>query len=116
MKNVKIILALVVLLGTMVSVNAQRRTVKVYPKHGTVVTTIRKPSVIVHNRINYHFSDGVWYTAKGKGYVVTTAPAGIVVKRLPRGRKIVVRNGRKLYHYKGIWYQKHKRGFTVVQV
>lgn len=116
MKNVKLILTLAVLVGTIISANAQKKTIRVYPKHGTVVTTVHKPRVIVHNRINYHFSDGVWYTQKGKRFVVAAAPVGVVVRRLPRGRIIVRRNGRKLYRYKGIWYQKHKRGFKVIQV
>ncbi len=116
MKNLKIIFVVLTFFGTMVSANAQRKVVKVYPKHGTVVATVHKPSVVVYNKVNFHFADGVWYKARGKKYVVCAAPIGIEVRRLPRGKKVVRINGRKLYRYKGVWYKKKGRGYVVVTV
>ena len=104
------------LLGTILSVSAQLRVVKVYPKHGTVVTTIHKPKVIIHKNARFHFANGVWYKAQGRKYVVCAAPLGIKVRHLPRGNKVVHINGRKLYKYKGVWYKKKGRGFVVVTV
>lgn len=115
MKNLKIILLTIVLSGTFVSANAQR-VAAVYPGHGTVVTTIHKPSIVIHKGVNFHFSNGVWYTARGRKYVVCAPPVGITVRRLPRGRKAVVYNGRKLYRYKGVWYKKNGRGYVIVNV
>lgn len=116
MKAVKTILVVVAFLGTMVTANAQRTVVRVYPKHGTVVTKVTKPKVVVHNKTNFHFADGVWYKAQNKKYVVCAAPVGIKVRRLPRARKVVVVNGRKLYKYRGIWYKKTGRNYIVVNV
>lgn len=104
------------LLGGMFISNAQRAVVRVYPKHGTVVTTISKPKVVVHKKKNFYFAGGVWYKARGRKYVVCAAPLGIKVRTLPRGNKIVHINGRKLYKYKGIWYKKSGRHFVVVNV
>ena len=114
MKNLKIVLVALALLGTVISTEAQRKVVKVYPRHGTVVTTIHKPKVIVHRGINFHYANGIWYKARGRKYVVCAAPLGIKVRHLPRGNKIVHVNGRKLYKYKGVWYKKQGRGFVVV--
>ncbi|MEX0314393.1 MAG: hypothetical protein AB3N18_09470 [Allomuricauda sp.] len=74
MKNLKTILFAIAFLGTLVSVSAQRTVVKVYPKHGTVVTKITKPRVVVHKKTNFYFADGVWYKARGRSYVVCAAP------------------------------------------
>lgn len=116
MKNFKIVLIIIVMLGGLSYASAQRKVVKVYPKRGTVVTTLHQPKLIVHNKVNFHFSNGVWYKARGRKYVVCAAPVGIKVRKLPRGNKIVHVNGRKLYKYKGIWYKKRGRAFVVVNV
>lgn len=116
MKNLKLILLTFVLLGSFLTINAQRTVVKVYPKRGTVVTTIKKPRVVVHKKTNYYIADGVWYKARGRKYVVVNAPVGIKIRTLPRGNKVVVVNGRKLYKYKGVWYKKSGRNFIVVHV
>lgn len=116
MKTLKTIFITIALLGAMVVTNAQRTVVRVYPKHGTVVTKVTKPKVIVHNKANFYFADGVWYKAQNKKYVVCAAPVGIKVRRLPRARKVVVVNGRRLYKYRGIWYKKTGRNYVVVNV
>lgn len=116
MKNFKILFAVVLMLGTLATVSAQTKVVRVYPKHGTVVTTLRSPKRIVHNNIRYHVADGVWYKARGNRFVVCAAPRGIRVRTLPRGYAVVKVNGRKLYKYKGIWYKKSGRNYIVVTV
>jgi len=116
MKNLRIVFVMLVFLGGMITVNAQRKIVKVYPKHGTVVTTIHKPSVVVHKNVKFHFAKGVWYKAAGKKYIVCAAPVGVTIRRLPKGHKVVRINGRKLYKYKGIWYKKRGGKFLVVTV
>jgi len=116
MKNLKTVLFTILLLGAMLASNAQRKVVRVYPKHGTVVTTVIKPRVVVHKKTNFYFADGVWYKTKGKRYVVVNAPVGVKVRRLPRARKVVIIKGRKFYKYRGIWYKKIAGGYTVVTV
>ncbi len=116
MKNLKLILLTIALLGSFISMEAQRKVVRVYPKHGTVVTTISKPRVVVHKNSNFYFANGVWYKARGRNYVVCAAPVGIRVRTLPRGNKVVFVNGRKLYKYNGVWYKKSKRHYVVVNV
>jgi len=116
MKNLRILMIVMVFLGTLVSANAQRKVVKVYPKHGVVVTKIHKPKVVVHKGVNFHLSDGVWYKTRGKKFIVCAAPAGIKVRRLPRGYKMVRINGRRMYKYKGVWYKKSGRHFVIVNV
>jgi hypothetical protein len=116
MKNFKILLVTISLFGAMLSVNAQRTVVKLYPKRGTVVKTINKPKVVVHKKTNFYFADGIWYKKRGIKYTVCSAPVGIKVRSLPRGNKVVVIKGRKLYKYKGIWYKKSGRNYVVVTV
>ena len=116
MKNFKILLVAITLLGGIISVSAQRTVVRVYPKHGTIVKTVNKPSVILHKKTNFYFADGVWYKARGKKYIVCAAPVGVKVRKLPRGNKVVVINGRKLYKYKGVWYKKSGRKYVIVNV
>ncbi|NQZ44439.1 MAG: hypothetical protein HRT65_09020 [Flavobacteriaceae bacterium] len=116
MKNLKLILLTMALMGGMLTSTAQRTVVRVYPKHGTVVTTIKKPRVVVHKKTNFYLADGIWYKARGKKYVVCAAPVGVRVRTLPRGNKVVVVNGRKLYKYKGIWYKRSGRHYVVVTV
>ena len=116
MKNVRNLIILFLILGSMAACGAQTKVVRVYPKHGTVVTTIKSPRVVVHKKTNFYFADGVWHKARGRRYVVCAAPAGVTLRTLPRGYKVVWRNGRKLYGYKGIWYKKSGRNFVVVTV
>ncbi|MDT0540081.1 DUF6515 family protein [Croceitalea sp. P059] len=116
MKNLKTFLAAIAILSAMFISNAQKKVVRVYPTHGTVVTTVTKPKIIVHKKTNFYFADGVWYKAKGRKYVVVGAPVGLKVRKLPRGKKLVVINGRKLYRYKGIWYKKSGRNYVIVNV
>ena len=115
MKNLKVVLLVMIFLGGMATVNAQR-VVKIYPKHGVVVTTLHKPKVIVHKGASFHFSDGVWYNIREKIYIVCAPPVGITVRHLPRGHKIVRYKGRKLYKYKGVWYKKKGRAYIIVNV
>ena len=117
MKSIQTILVTMALLGTILATNAQTTTVvRVYPKHGTVVKTIANPRVIVHKKTNYYYADGVWYKARGKKYVVTAAPRGIKVSTLPRGSKVVYRNGKRFYQYRGVWYKKRGSNYIVVNV
>ncbi|WP_136468092.1 DUF6515 family protein [Flagellimonas onchidii] len=116
MKNLKTILFTIAFLGTILVTSSQRTVVRVYPKHGTVVTKITKPKVVVHKKTNFYFADGVWYKTRGKKYVVCAAPTGIKVRRLPPARRVVVVNGRKLYRYRGVWYKKTGRHYVVVTV
>ena len=117
MKRMKTLLVIVAFLGTVLATHAQRRTVvKVYPRHGTVVTTITSPKVIVHKNKNFYYADGVWYKARGRKYVVCAAPRGVVVNTLPRGSKVVYVKGRRLYKYRGVWYKRTGRQYVVVTV
>ncbi|UBZ14221.1 DUF6515 family protein [Flagellimonas marinaquae] len=117
MKQMNMILAILAFLGTIFTIQAQTRTVvKIYPKQGTVVKTVSNPRVIVHKKTSFYYADGVWYKARGKRYVVTAAPRGIRVKTLPRGSKVVYRNGRRLYQYRGIWYKRSGNHYVVVNV
>ncbi len=116
MKSLKLLLTAIILISTLGAANAQRTVVKVYPKHGTVVKTIHKPKVYVHKGVRFHLAGGIWYKTRGKRYVVCAAPAGIKVRRLPRGHRIVYVGGKRYYKYKGILYVKRGRNFRVVYV
>lgn len=114
MNSLKTILMIFLILGTMVACGAQTRVVRVYPKQGTVVTTINRPKVVMHDRTNYYVADGVWYRARGRKYVVCAAPVGVRLQVLPKGYRVVRVNGRRLYKYRGVWYKKTGRNFVVV--
>ncbi len=115
MKGLKLLVIIILLVGATSSVSAQR-TVKVYPKYGTVVTTLYQPRLVVHKGVNFHFSKGVWYKAKGRKYAVCAAPVGVRVKKLPLGNKVVVYGGKKYYTYNGVFYKKKGRKYIVVSV
>ncbi|NNL02210.1 MAG: hypothetical protein HKP39_08040, partial [Eudoraea sp.] len=89
MKSLKLLVITILLIGATSAVTAQR-TVKVYPRHGTVVTKLYQPRLVVHKGVNFHFSNGVWYKTRGRKYVVCAAPLGIKVRKLPVGNKVVV--------------------------
>ena len=116
MKSLQTILVIVALLGTLMVANAQRTVVRTYPKHGTVVTTIYRPTVVVHNKRNFYYADGVWYRNRGRNYVACAAPAGLRLATLPRDSRVVYVNGRRLYTYRGIWYKRAGRNYVVVTV
>jgi len=115
MKSMKLAFVILAFLGISVTATAQR-IAHVYPKHGTVVTTIHKPRVVVHQRIRYHYASGIWYKTRGSNFIVCAAPRGIVINTLPRGHKVMYVKGRKLYAYKGVRYQRTERGYKVVYV
>lgn len=115
MKSLKLLVILFFLAGSTATVYAQR-TVRVYPKYGTVVTTIHKPKIIVHKGVNFHFANGVWYKARGRKYVVCAAPVGIKVRHLPKGNKVVVYRGIKYHTYNGVYYKKKGKKYIVVNV
>lgn len=115
MKTLKILLVIGLMLGAFGSAEAQR-VVRVYPKKGTVVTTIHKPKVYKYGGIKYRFAAGIWYKPYGRRYVVCAAPAGIKINILPRGHKIVYVRGKRYYKYNGIYYKKRGRGYKVVVV
>jgi hypothetical protein len=115
MKYLKAVLVMIAFLGMISAGNAQK-IVKVYPKHGTVVTTIHKPRLVIHHGVRYHLASGIWYKSRGNRYVVCAAPRGVVINSLPRGHRVVFIKGRKFYAYKGIHYQKVGRTYKVVYV
>ncbi|WP_372973744.1 DUF6515 family protein [Muriicola sp.] len=115
MKKLRILLIAVALLGALSAVNAQR-VVRAYPNHGTVVTTIHKPKLVIHRGIRYHLAEGVWYKARGRKYVVCAAPRGIAIKTLPRGHKVVFVKGRKYFAFRGVHYQRTGRTYKVVYI
>ena len=117
MKKLRVLLVIVTLFGAMSASHAQSVVrVNVYPKHGTVVTTVHSPRLVVHKGIRYHLAAGVWYRARGANYVVYAPPRGVVVSTLPRGYKAVVIKGRRYYAYKGVHYQRRGRTYRVVYV
>ena len=116
MKRMKTILVTVALLGTILAVNAQRTVVRVYPRYGTVVTTVVKPQLVVHKNMNFYYSDGIWYKARGRRYVVCAAPVGVRLRTLPRGSNMVYVHGRRLYNYRGVWYKRSGQQYMVVTV
>lgn len=115
MKTLKILLVLALMLGAFGNANAQR-VVKVYPRYGTVVTTVHKPRIYKFHGIKYRFAAGVWYKPYGRKYVVCAAPVGISISVLPRGHKIVYVRGKRYYKFNGVYYKKRGRSFKVVLV
>ena len=115
MKTLKILLVTALLLGAFGNAEAQR-VVRVYPKYGTVVTTVHKPKIYKYHGITYRLAAGVWYKPLGRRYVVCAPPVGIKVNILPRGHKMVYVRGKRYYKFNGIYYKKRGRGYKVVIV
>ncbi len=115
MKTLKILLVMALMIGAFNSAEAQR-VVKVYPRHGTVVTTVHKPKIYKFHGLKYRFAAGVWYKPFGRKYVVCAAPAGLRINVLPRGHRVVYVRGKRYYKYRGVYYKKRRSGFKVVIV
>ena len=115
MKTLKILLVTALMLGAFGNAEAQR-VVKVYPRSGTVVTTVHKPRIYNYHGITYRFAAGVWYKPFGRRYIVCAAPVGIRINRLPRGHKVVYVHGKRFYKFNGVYYKKRGRGYRVVEV
>jgi hypothetical protein len=115
MKNLKTLL-IVLLTNFAFNISSAQVTLKVYPKHGTVVTKVVKPKIIKHNTIKYYVADGVLYKKKKNKYIVVSAANGVVIKRLPKGYKVVTINGKTFYRYRGVFYKKQRRKFVIVNV
>ncbi len=115
MKSLKSLLVLLALMGAFTMAHAKTNTT-LYPKIGVVVTTVHQPKIYVHKGVRFHYAKGIWYRPYGKRFVVSAAPVGIRIAKLPRGRRVVYVKGRKYYRYHGIWYQKRGRAYVVVNV
>ena len=115
MKSLKSLLIVIALLGGF-AIGQANTSFAPQLKIGVVVTTVHKPKVYVHKGVRFHYSKGIWYRTSGKRYVVSAAPVGVVVRTLPRGRKVVRINGRKYYRFNGVYYQKRSGGYLVVRI
>ncbi len=115
MNNFKVMFVAMALFGTVLSVNANNATEKVFFENVIVVKS-HTSKVFVHKGKKYHFRNGNWYFKRGRKYIAVRPPVGIKVRHLPRGNKVVHVNGRKLYKYQGIWYKKKGRGFVVMNI
>ncbi|MEM8498117.1 MAG: DUF6515 family protein [Pseudomonadota bacterium] len=69
---------------------------------------------ISHDGAVYYSHRGQFYVEEGDGYVTTTPPQGIKVKKLPRGAKQVGRASDRIYEHKGVHYQKIGHVYEVV--
>ncbi len=79
------------------------------------VTKLHNPKVVVHKKVRYYRSNGVWYVKKKRRYVKVTAPAGISIATLPKGYRAVKVRGVQYYKFGGIYYKKSGRRFVVVR-
>lgn len=117
MKKLNVFLVIVALFGALSTLSAQRVVkVNVYPKHGTVVTSVHNPRLVIHKGVRYHLAAGIWYKARGNRFVVCAAPRGVVINSLPIGHKVVLIGGKRYYAYKGVHYQRFGKTYKVVYV
>ncbi len=91
-------------------------TVRVRPVRGVGVTKLHHPRVVVHNKVRYYRSRGVWYVKKNRRYRTVAAPIGIRVTTLPRGYKVVRVRGVKYYTSNGVYYRRSGKKYIVVNV
>lgn len=86
------------------------------PKRGTYVKVVPAQTRLIRfNRIDYRFSDGIFYKPHRNQYVVVAAPLGIRITRLPIGyRSMSIRN-RTYFYYNGTYYLAKGKDFEVVQ-
>lgn len=75
------------------------------PSVGARVTVVNKSAtVVVHNRKNYRYYNGVFYTPASSGFVVVKPPIGIVVVTMPPNVVIIRYRGRRYYHCGGAYF------------
>jgi len=104
--------AILILFGFTIA-NAQRVTIKLYPKHGFFIKKLNHPQQIRYNYHTYYRSKGIWYKKRNRGFVIVQAPIGIAFKVLPRGSKVVWINKHRYYTFRGVRYTRTRRGFIV---
>lgn len=89
-----------------------------YPPHGYVVRTLPAGYRVVHyHRDRYYFRHGIWYSARGAGFVVVTPPVGIVVPILPLYYTRIWVRGVPYFYAGGVYYvwRPAVQGYVVVE-
>ncbi len=75
-----------------------------YPSRGYYVRDLPRERVIVGGG-RYYYAGGVWYSARGPGWVVVGAPVGVYVPLLPVGYSTVYFGGVPYYYANDAYYQ-----------
>jgi len=80
------------------------------------VTTLAATAIIVSvESQQYHYDQGVYYTAGNGGYTAVAAPVGATISTLPQNSQtVVVNETTNNYYYAGSYYEKSDNGYTVV--
>ena len=83
---------------------------------GFFVATLATTAIVISvANQQYHYDQGVYYTATSGGYTVVSAPVGATVTTLPAGSEtVVVNETTNNYYYGGTYYEKSGGGYTVV--
>ena len=83
---------------------------------GFFVATLAATAIVISvANQQYHYDQGVYYTATSGGYTVVSAPVGATITTLPAGSETVVVNETTInYYYGGTYYEKSAGGYTVV--
>lgn len=64
----------------------------------------------------YHYHKGTYYRKTNRGYIVTRAPRGAVIKTLPRGYSRIVVANTVYFRLGSVYYKKVPAGYMVVDV
>jgi hypothetical protein len=75
-----------------------------YPSRGYYVRDLPRERIIVGGG-RYYYAGGVWYSARGPGWVVVGAPVGLYVPILPIGYSTVYFGGVPYYYANDAYYQ-----------
>ena len=85
------------------------------PMRGAVLTSLNRAAIgITFNSVGYRFYSGVWYTPKGKSWVVSRAPIGVRIATLPLGYRVCYIGSRTYFYYYGAYYVKSGDEYEVV--
>lgn len=86
--------------------DARHRHNHYYPPQGHVETTLPPTRrVVVHNHVNYHYHNGIWYRPHNSHFIVVLPPIGIFVPFLPPFYSVVRLSPTTYYYYAaGVYY------------
>lgn len=86
-----------------------------YPPHGFFVNVLPVGFVTVRfGHAHFFFAGGVWYAARGPGFVVVAAPIGLLVPVLPPDYATVWIGGVPYYYADDTYYISTPNGYEVV--
>ncbi len=73
-------------------------------RYGLRIASRPSGTVLNYGGVSFIYSDGIFYSAIGRGYEVVRPRVGMIVPSLPIGHTVMMRNGVRHYVHNGVIY------------